>query len=97
MRIRATAAAAFLFCASPAGCADHRTVSPPPDVTSADGARWAQYCTYFGALDDVEMNRFLAMQGTRGWELTWRGSDAPATNYCFKMRVEPRAAAGAKP
>lgn len=84
-----------IACAAVAGCAatDH-TFVPPPPATPADGARWAQYCTFLGARDLAEVNRFLANQGANGWELVRAGSH-PAATYCFRMRV--REASEARP
>jgi hypothetical protein len=62
-----------------------RTKVPPPAITAADGAKWAQYCTFNGATDLGEINRFLEDQGQRGWELVSVAGQT-ATIYCFKTR-----------
>jgi hypothetical protein len=78
------------------GCAGDQTFVQPPEGKPSEGARWAQYCTYLAARDRVEVNRFLAQQGARGWELASAGEDT-ATTYCFKMRLAPRGATGQDP
>ena len=64
-----------------------KTEVPPPRVAQAEAARWEQFCTFNGANDLAEINRYLHDMGTAGWELVSIGGQQ-ATVYCFKTRVE---------
>jgi len=78
-------ALAMVACLS-AGCEGAtwaRAVVPAPRMAKPPGATWMQYCTFHGADDLGDINRFLQQQGEEGWELvTVAGSTG--TIYCFK-------------
>jgi hypothetical protein len=60
--------------------------SQAPTVLKTTGAKWAQYCTFHGASDLDDINRWLKAQGQQGWELVSVGGNA-GTVYCFKARL----------
>ncbi len=89
MKIGIVVLFALLFGLLSAGCEGAmfaRTKVPPPAVSAMAGAKWAQYCTFNGATDLDEINRFLKDQGEQGWELASVAGQT-ATIYCFKTRL----------
>lgn len=63
-----------------------RTEIRPPVTTTTVGARWAQYCTFNGASNLDDINRFLKDQEQQGCELV-RLAGRNATLHCFKLRL----------